>query len=198
LKKAYDETPNIYGCWNMLDSHDTERLATVIPDKALRKLAAVLQFTYPGVPFVYYGTEIGLTGGRDPECRAPMPWNEELWDKDLREFYKKLISIRKSEVALKIGGFEVLSEEPIVFLRKAPYVLDDVVVAVNKDGEENVAVSVPDGRLLAGTTFVDLMSGEEFWIVGGVLKFSVPKKGFRILRAVDKAKKGYTQYKRIC
>jgi len=126
-----------------------------------------------------------------------MPWNEELWDNELRGFYKKLINIRKQEIALKVGGFEVLNEEPIVFLRKAPYVLDDVIVAVNKDSEENVSVSVPDGRLLAGTTFVDLMTGEEFWIVGGVLKLNVPHKGFRILKAVDKSKKGYTQYKRI-
>lgn len=197
LQSAYDMTPNIYGCWNMLDSHDTQRLATVIRDKELRKLAIVLQFTYPGVPFIYYGSEIGIEGGWDPENRAPMIWDEKRWDKELREFYKKLIEIRKRETALKIGEFKVLVDEPLVFFRKAPHVLDNIVVSINRSNKTEVAVSVPDGRLLAGTTFVDLFTGEEFWIVGGVLRFNVPEKGFRILKAINKINKNYNQYKRI-
>lgn len=197
LQSAYDKTPNIYGCWNMLDSHDTQRIATVLPDKDLRKLAIALQFTYPGVPFVYYGSEIGMEGGWDPENRAGMIWDEKRWDNDLREFYKKLIKIRKTETALKIGTFEVINDEPLAFLRKAPYVLDDVIVVVNKSEKQEIALSVPDGRLLAGTCFVDLFTNEEFWIVGGILRINVPAKGFRILKATNKTKGNYNQYKRI-
>jgi len=197
LQSAYNDTPNIHGCWNMLDSHDTERLATVIPDKALRKLAIVLQFTYPGVPVVYYGTEIGIEGGGDPECRATMKWNEEEWDKELREFYKKLITIRKSETALKIGTFEVLNKEPLVFYRRTPHILDGMIVAINKGEKKSVTVSVPDGRLLAGTCFTDLITGEEFWITAGVMRIDIPAKGFRLLRVTNKTKDGYNMYKRI-
>ncbi len=197
LQSAYDKTPNIYGCWNMLDSHDTQRIATVLPDKDLRKLAIVLQFTYPGVPFVYYGSEIGMEGGWDPENRAGMIWDEKQWDNELREFYKKLIKIRKTEITLKIGTFEVINDEPLAFLRKAPYVLDDVIVVVNKSEKQEIALSVPDGRLLAGTCFVDLLTNEEFWIVGGILRVNVPAKGFRILKAVNKTKGNYNQFKRI-
>lgn len=197
LRSAFERTKNIYGCWNILDSHDTPRLATVLPDKKLRKLAIVLQFTYPGVPMVYYGTEIGMEGGPDPENRAPMIWDEKLWDNELRDFYKKLISLRRKEIALKVGAFEVLNDEPLVFFRRAPHVLDSIVVAVNKDEYTKVCLSIPDGRLLSGTPFLDLFTGEEFWIVGGVLKIDIPEKGFRILRVTNKIKRGYDQYKRI-
>ncbi|MEN3041773.1 MAG: alpha-amylase family glycosyl hydrolase, partial [Fervidobacterium sp.] len=185
------------GCWNMLDSHDTQRIATVLPDKSLRKLAIVIQFTYPGVPFVYYGSEIGIEGGWDPENRAPMIWDESKWDNELRDFYKKIISIRKKEIALKVGQFKVLSEKPLAFLRKTPYVLDDIIVIVNKGKKTECTLSVPDGRLLAGTCFVDLFTNEEFYIVGGVLRTNVPEKGFRILKVVNKIRGNYNQYKRI-
>ncbi len=198
LEKAYRETENIFGCWNMLDSHDTERLATTLPDKDLRKLAIVMQFTYPGVPVVYYGTEIGMTGGNDPECRAGMIWDKDKWDTDLLEFYKKIISIRKSKPALRFGEFRTLSEEPLVYMRKAPYPLDDIIVAINKDeSQKTVTVSVEDNRILSGTQFIDLFTSEEFYAVGGTLRLNVEPKSFRILKARNFIKKNYNQYKRI-
>lgn len=197
LEGVFKSTRNIYGCWNMLDSHDTERLANSIPDKALRKLAIVLQFTFPGVPVVYYGTEIGLDGGKDPECRKTMVWDRSKWDLDMFEFYKKLIALRKSEIALKVGSFEVLNNEPLVFLRRAPYVLDDVIVAVNPGEERKVAVSVKDGRLLDRTVFVDLFTQEQFKLTSGVLRFEIAEKSFRILKPLNEIVRGYNQYKRI-
>ncbi len=197
LEGVFKSTRNINGCWNMLDSHDTERLASSIPDKALRKLAVVLQFTFPGVPVIYYGTEIGLDGGKDPECRKTMVWDRSKWDLDMFEFYKKLIRLRKGEIALKVGGFEVLNNEPLVFLRKAPYVLDDIIVAINPNEGKKVAVSVKDGRLLDRTVFVDLFTQKQFKITSGVLRFEIAEKSFRILRPLNEIVRGYNQYKRI-
>jgi len=181
----------------MLDSHDSERIANVLPDKSLRKLAVVLQFTYPGVPVVYYGSEVGLEGGRDPECRDTMKWNEETWDTELREFYKKIIALRKTETALKIGAFEVLNTDPLVFLRKAPYMLDDIVVAINRSNARRVAAQIKDGRLLDRTRFVDLFTGEKFSLSAGLLKFDIPERGFRLLKPLNDTVRGYDQYKRI-
>ncbi len=197
LTSVFNDTPNIYGCWNMLDSHDSERIANVLPDKSLRKLAVVLQFTYPGVPVVYYGSEVGLEGGRDPECRDTMKWNEETWDTELREFYKKIIALRKTETALKIGAFEVLNTDPLVFLRKAPYMLDDIVVAINRSNARRVAAQIKDGRLLDRTRFVDLFTGEKFSLSAGLLKFDIPERGFRLLKPLNDTVRGYDQYKRI-
>lgn len=197
LKKMYTRTKNIHGCWNMLDSHDTERLATSVPDKNLRKLAILLQFTYPGVPVVYYGTEIGMEGGNDPDCRRPMIWDESKWDKELLEFYKWLINLRKKETALKVGAFELLRDNPLIFVRKAPYMLDDIIIVINKDKEKSIAVSISDGRILDRTIFVDLLTNEQFKITSGVLRFGIPEKGFRILKPVNNKVGGYDQYKRI-
>jgi glycosidase len=197
LQKAYNETSNIFGCWNMLDSHDTKRLATVLNDKFLRKAAVLLQFTYPGVPVVYYGTEIGLTGGDDPECRKTMEWDSSKWDNELREFYKKLIYIRKNEPALRYGGFELLSNDPLIFMRKSPFVLDQIIVYVNKNKEAEISVSLPDNRLLSGTSFVDLLSNDEFHVIGGTIKLKLPAQSFGILKVSNKIVKDYDQYKRI-
>lgn len=197
LESTYLETKNIYGCWNMLDSHDTERLATAIENKDLRKIAIVMQFTYPGVPVIYYGTEIGMKGGRDPECRAPMIWEEEKWDLDLLNFYRKLITIRKQEPALRFGTFKVLCEDPLVYLRKTPYPLHNMVIAINKDSvDKKITVSLTDGKLLAGQ-FVDLFTMEEFPLVSGTLKLKVKAKSFAVLKMKYYRKQGYDQYRRI-
>jgi len=62
--------------------------------------------------------------------------------------------LRKTETALKIGAFEVLNTDPLVFLRKAPYMLDDIVVAINRSNARRVAAQIKDGRLLDRTRFV--------------------------------------------
>jgi len=61
--------------------------------KALR-LAFLFLMTYPGAPCVYYGDEIGMEGGRDPENRGTFPWDESQWDHSLRNDIKKFICIR--------------------------------------------------------------------------------------------------------
>ncbi|MGQ9778587.1 MAG: glycoside hydrolase family 13 protein [Bacillota bacterium] len=83
-------------CWNILDSHDRMRFLTACGgDKARLKLAVVFQFTTVGVPYIFYGTEIGLAGGEDPDCRRCMPWHPEEWDRDLLAHYKRLIRLRR-------------------------------------------------------------------------------------------------------
>ena len=103
---------------NLLGSHDTPRILTVFGgeecndkermavlhlsdeerDKAkeLLKMAAVLQFTLPGVPCIYYGDEAGMEGYQDPFCRRCFPWDNI--DNDLNDFYKKLGKIRTEKL----------------------------------------------------------------------------------------------------
>lgn len=69
----------------------------------LLKLAAVIQYTLPGIPSLYYGDEAGLQGGADPFCRGCYPWGSE--DRELLEFYRELGSVRKSSDAFK-GAFK--------------------------------------------------------------------------------------------
>jgi neopullulanase len=99
---------NVQAMYVLLGSHDTERLYTKLNgDLARIKLAFMLQFFFPGVPAVYYGDEIGMQGGKDPECRAGFIWDENQWNKDLRGWLKKLIQIRKNEAVLQQGCFAI-------------------------------------------------------------------------------------------
>lgn len=69
------------------------------------RLPAALQMTFPGCPAVFYGDEIGLSGGNDPDCRLAMEWDEEKQDKELLALYRKLIGIRRESPSLLRGDF---------------------------------------------------------------------------------------------
>lgn len=90
--------------WNLLGSHDTPRaLHRCGENKEKLKLLAAIQLLLPGMPFIYYGDEVGLTGGRDPDCRRGMLWDERRQDRILLAYYQRLIAIRKANPALLEG-----------------------------------------------------------------------------------------------
>lgn len=106
---------------NLLSSHDTERFMTVCGEDArLARLGAFLQFTWPGTPSVYYGEELGMSGGKDPLNRRPMPW-DKVSTSPLLGFYKSLVHLRNSLPALQSGDPVILnaddSKETLAFAR---------------------------------------------------------------------------------
>ena len=89
--------------FNLLDSHDTQRLMSRFDNLDMFYQQLAILFTMPGSPCIYYGTEIAMEGGFDPDCRRCMPWNE-LGTKENEEKFRamqKLISMRKKEAACK-------------------------------------------------------------------------------------------------
>jgi glycosidase len=103
---------NIKAMYNLLGSHDVERFLTrVSGDIAKAKLGYLMLFTLSGVPAIYYGDEIGLLGGKDPDCRRTFNWDESQWMTPLRDWIKKLIRYRKDKVALRRGNFQLLEIE---------------------------------------------------------------------------------------
>lgn len=207
---------------NLLDSHDTGRILTLLesgcppieswdfyfhwgrvagtselkthrpgPDaKQSLKLAAIWQFTGPGAPMLYYGTEVGLWGANDPCDRQPMLWsdipaddetqgfrgplpapNSRAPDMDLFAFYHKLIALRKSKPALSRGSFSWLDapgDDTLAFER----ILDGTTIrCILNKGSEAVDIDLPTpGR--------DLWSGES--VPAG--SFSLPPRFFRLLK----------------
>ena len=129
---------------NLLGSHDTPRFRTVTGgDESAYRLATLFQMTYVGAPCIYYGDEIGLFGGADPDCRHAFPWDRlEGWNLEALEYTRKLVEARKASVALCRGDFKVLQAEGdlLVFERvhgeARAYVLFNV-------GQAEVSVSVP-------------------------------------------------------
>lgn len=161
---------------NLLGTHDTERVLTVLADAgtdmmtnqelstfkmseeqyniARRRLmlASVIQYTVYGVPSLFYGDEAGIQGGRDPFCRMPYPWGRE--DKCLLEHYRKLGTIRSNENVFNGGDFEItnLANGFIAYER----LKDDARVLIVANSS-----SISHSLSLDGE-WIDLMSGVKY------------------------------------
>lgn len=85
--------------FNLIGSHDTPRFCTrANGNKQRLRQTLAMMFFFPGIPMVYYGDEIGMTGGKDPDCRHGFIWNEAKWD-------TQTLSTVKQLAALKNGGY---------------------------------------------------------------------------------------------
>lgn len=103
-----------------LDSHDLPRFSTITGDRE-RHLAGVgLLMTSPGVPCVFAGDEIGLTGADSDSARPPMPWDRGRWDTRLLDGYRTLIGLRNAHRALRVGGFRwaVADDDCLAYVRE--------------------------------------------------------------------------------
>ncbi|GAC1698152.1 MAG: maltodextrin glucosidase [Ktedonobacteraceae bacterium] len=170
--------------FNLLGSHDTARLQTVLNgDEALIQVAVTLLFTYPGVPSVYYGDEIGLEGGRDPDNRHCMSWDPHTWNMTRRALYQHLIHERRTAPALREGGFQALyaAGETLAFLREAP---DERLLIVARRKDDGLkALSLQQAGLADGTRVNELLSGTHEVVTGGMLSLdSLPPVGAQIWR----------------
>ena len=99
----------------------------------LLKLAAVLQFTFPGIPSIYYGDEAGMQGGSDPFCRGGYPWGRE--NIEILELYKKLGSIRRGSKAFCSGEFIPVKSD------------SSVIAFIRKNGENKAFIAVNNGTV---------------------------------------------------
>ncbi len=169
--------------FHQLSSHDTPRLITLLDgDRRRYRLAVFLQFVWPGVPCVYYGDEVGLEGGRDPENRRAMEWNVAAWDQERLDWHRRLIALHRDDPVLAGGGVTVLHAEGDVFCF-ARILGDQCRIALLNRGDESARVAVDVGCVgwLDGTA-TDLLDtvGAEF--TGGVLTADLEPGAVRLLR----------------
>lgn len=115
--------------WNLIGSHDTKRILNECDGNIERvKMAIAMQFTYIGVPYIYYGDEIGISGEDDPDNRKCMIWDKDKQNQELLTLNKKLIAIRKENKSLVYGDFDTV------------YCKDEVFAFVREDKEEKILV----------------------------------------------------------
>ena len=107
----------------LLDSHDTARFRTVVlGDKAAHVAAMTMMLTYPGVPSIFAGDEIGLEGSWGEDSRRTINWEDRSqWDYEFMAQVKKLIELRKTHDALINGGLRWVAVEDdfIAYLRES-------------------------------------------------------------------------------
>lgn len=159
--------------WNLIGSHDTKRIYNECEGNINKiKLAIAYQFLYIGVPYIYYGDEIGLDGEDDPDNRKCMIWDEENQNKDLLNFYKMMIKLRKANKELIYGDFEEIycKNDLLAFKR----VLKDTNILVlfnNSDKDEAIELNLN----CKGT---NLITGE----IEKINKVKLDKKSFAVFK----------------
>lgn len=107
--------------WNLLGSHDTARIRTVVGDRERGEVAAGLLLTMPGTPMIFAGDELGLRGVNGEHSRTPMPWHRpERWDTGTLDYYRRLVALRNDQPALRHGGLRWLhaDADALVFVRE--------------------------------------------------------------------------------
>jgi cyclomaltodextrinase len=179
-----------YALMNLIDSHDSARALhdfgwrdeakdsaeTVALAKRRLRLAAFFQMTSPGAPAIYYGDEVGVTGGDDPFDRGTYPWPDlgGKPDEALLAEYKKLTRLRHAEPVLRRGSLDApihIDDRVIVVARRdgAQWAL----VAMNNDAApRTLKVTLP--AAIATARFSDALTGAKLAAAGGALELTVP------------------------
>jgi glycosidase len=168
---SYPDEAN-YSSYTLLGSHDKPRFLTLCGgDKTSLILAAAFLFTFPGAAAIYYGDEIGLEGGDDPDCRRVFPWNEKAWDRNLLETFHQLAHLRQQEACLRRGTIEFVTahEQHLVFKRKLSQ--EEIIIAINTGNKDEPL------NLASPGNWVDL-----FAQVPVPSTTAIPRRGFRIVK----------------
>jgi len=211
---------NVLVCQNLMDSHDVDRLSSQIvnPDRwfdhyanpgqnskydvrkpnrvemSKLRLIVAIQMTLPGAPMIYYGDEVGMWGGDDPDCRKPMVWKELNYESetahpsgkyrpkdevsfntDLFNWYKKLITIRKENSSLSVGEikFFLTEKNNNILGYKRNFENKTIWILVNNsEKQEAINLNLTDIDNFEGD-LIDLVTGAEYKFVQKVLSISL-------------------------
>jgi glycosidase len=96
----------------------------------------LFMFTISGAPCLYYGDEVGVDGAHDPDCRKSFPWDESKWDKDLLEYAKACIALRKEHASLRRGEYKRIHAEGELMAYARSFRNENVIVAFNISDDE--------------------------------------------------------------
>jgi cyclomaltodextrinase len=181
------------GLVHLLGSHDTARVRTELGSAAKARQGAALLLTAAGMPLVYYGDEVGMEGGDDPDCRRCMVWDEEQQDRELLRTYRTLIRVRRERPWLAWGDFEDLvvddERELYAYARRArgplgvPFGTGQTVrseealyVALNT-GTRRAQVTLE----VAGRRLAEVLSGRRVEVERGRTSVELPGRGVAVL-----------------
>jgi len=165
---------------NILGSHDTARWRTVAGDLGRSKVGAGMLFTFPGMPCVFAGDEIAMTGADNHAARRPFPWHApDSWDRGMLDHYRSLTYLRKSVDALATGGLRWLSagDDHMTFLRETPG--ETVLVHAARAGHEPVTL---DAEALGVREIEHLYGDATASVDGGALELSAGEASIGIHR----------------
>ncbi|RMF61285.1 MAG: hypothetical protein D6748_02035 [Calditrichaeota bacterium] len=156
--------------------------------ESYRKAALYLAYllTIPGIPTIYYGDEIGMTGASDPDNRRMMRFDDQLsdYEKEMFQMVKELIHIRRHHSALNYGDFLTLFADNNVFAYLRSDVNERILVVINKSqNPQTVQLKLPSVYQLQQAT--DLSSGEEFSVSDSELTITLAPVSWRVMHVTS-------------
>jgi cyclomaltodextrinase len=140
------------------------------------KLYLAYMLTIPGIPVIYYGDEIGMTGASDPDNRRMMRFGDELnqYEKQTLEDVSKLVHIRKENSALRYGDFLTLQADENIYAYIRSDMNERILTIVNKkSNDQNLDFTLP--AMYGITKAKDLVSGKEFEVKKNKLAINVDR-----------------------
>ncbi|MCS7240259.1 MAG: glycoside hydrolase family 13 protein [Candidatus Bipolaricaulota bacterium] len=163
-----------FASYTLLGSHDKPRFLTLAGGERRKFLLAVaFLFAFPGAPAIYYGDEVGLAGGDDPDCRRCFPWEEVQPDHPILSVIGKLVRRRRETESLRRGGLKFPFAQGRALLLSRPFLGTETLLALNAGTKEEVLM-LPSGR------FREEQSGE---FLSGTLR--LPPYSFTFLKRVS-------------
>ncbi len=140
---------------NLLDSHDVPRaLNTLKGDISALKIALTLLFLQPGAPCIFYGTEVGMSGGEEPSCRECFPWGEP-WDQDLMTFLWSLAALRQKlpELSNEVLNWTTIGKDGLYGSLPlqddlASKTLNRIVIFINRSRSLSMTIEMPSSDYL--------------------------------------------------
>ena len=165
---------------NALDTHDTGRFKTfAIP--GAQRVAAGMQFTFPGIPMIFAGDEFGLDGWNGESSRTPIPWNgERPSDPAMIETYSRLSQIRKRHRVLVDGSLRFLyaSNEALLYIRESK--TESVLVCVSRGKDRKV--EIPRDAIAFAERAENLFGNGELRVVGNKIRYDAVALDLQIWR----------------
>lgn len=153
--------PVVHVLYNMVSTHDKERFLTLAQGNVDRvKPYVIFQFTFVGAPAIYYGDEIGMEGGPDPDCRRPMIWDESKQNRELKDLYQQMIGIRQMHPALQKGSFRVVftDDKARVLIFEREYQGERILVVLNNN-DQSYTLKIPFVQWNIVGEIKDLLNG---------------------------------------
>jgi glycosidase len=158
--------------YNLVDSHDTSRFLDICGNEAKRTLPAyVFLFTLPGSPSIFYGSEIGLTGGHDPDNRRCMIFDTNKHNQTIKQHIKRLIKLRKNYAPMKSVSmfFHKTNNNDVLLIEK-----EELIIILSRT---NISTTIKIPTSLQGT-YKDIYFDKQISLQN---TFTLPPFGFFLL-----------------